>query len=172
MPAFVTKYLTVNAQNVHFTLELQPLTSIHLHSHLSYELGENRDVKYIYVLSIVGLLILIIAFINYINITTALASVRLREVAVRKIIGSSRSNLVGLFLTESIITILSATFISLFLVNLVMPLFNDVTGKQLSILQFGVVPAIMYMLGFSFITGVIGEYILLFSYQDLKQHRL
>lgn len=156
MPAFVTKYLTVNAENVHFTLELQPLTSIHLHSRLGYELGENRDIKYVYVLSIIGLLILIIAFINYINITTALASVRLREVAVRKIIGSSRSNLVGLFLTESIITILSATFISLVLVNLVMPLFNDVTGKQLSIFQFGVVPAIMYMLGFSFITGVIG----------------
>lgn len=156
MPAFVAKYLTVNAENVHFTLELQPLTSIHLHSHLGYELGENRDIKYVYVLSIIGLLILIIAFINYINITTARASVRLREVAVRKIIGSSRNNLVGLFLTESIITILSATCISLVLVNLAMPLFNDITGKHLSILQFGVVPAIMYMLGFSFITGIIG----------------
>ncbi len=156
MPAFVTKYLTVNAENVHFTFELQPLTSIHLHSHLGYELGENRDIKYVYVLSIIGLLILIIAFINYINITTARASVRLREVAVRKIIGSSRNNLVGLFLTESIITILSATFISLVLVNLVMPLFNNVAGKHLSIRQFGVMPAIMYMAGFSFITGIIG----------------
>lgn len=156
MPAFVTKYLTANAENVHFTLELQPLTSIHLHSHLSYELGENRDIKYVYVLSIIGLLILIIAFINYINITTARASVRLREVAVRKIIGSSRNNLVGLFLTESIITILSATFISLVLINLVMPLFNNVTGKQLSIWQSGVVPVIMYILGFSFVTGIIG----------------
>ena len=138
MPAFVTKYLTINAQNVHFTLELQPLTSIHLHSHLGYELGENRDIKYIYVLSIVGLLILIIAFINYINITTARASVRLREVAVRKIIGSSRNNLIGLFLTESIITILSAACISMVLVTLVMPLFNNVTGKQLCIWQFGI----------------------------------
>ena len=156
MPAFVTKYLTVNAENVHFTLELQPLTSIHLHSHLGYELGENRDIKYIYVLSMIGLLILTIAFINYINVTTARASVRLREVAVRKIIGSSRNNLVGLFLTETIITILSATFISLVAVNLVMPLFNDVTAKQLSIWQFGAVPVIIYIFGFSFITGIIG----------------
>ncbi len=88
MPAFVTKYLTTNAQNIQFNLELQPLTSIHLHSHLMYELGENHDIKYVYVLSAVGLLILIIALINYINITTARASVRLREVAVRKIVWS------------------------------------------------------------------------------------
>jgi len=156
MPAFVKKYLTINAQNIHFTLELQPLTSIHLHSHLGYELGENRDIKYIYVLSIVGLLILIIAFINYINITTARASVRLREVAVRKIIGSSRNNLAGLFLTESIITILSAACISMVLVTLLMPLFNNVTGKQLSIWQFGIVRTIMYIVGFSFVAGLIG----------------
>jgi len=87
MPTFVTRYLTTNSQDIHYRIELQPLTSIHLHSHLSYELGENHDIKYIYVLSLVGLLILLIAFINYINITTARASARLREVAVRKIIG-------------------------------------------------------------------------------------
>ena len=156
MPAFVTKYLTINAENIHFTLELQPLTSIHLHSHLDHELGENHDIKHIYVLSIIGLLILIIAFINYINITTARASVRLREVAVRKIIGSSLKNLVGLFLTESIITILFATLISFVLINLVVPLFNDVTGKQLSIWQYRIIPVFRYMLGFSFITGIIG----------------
>jgi putative ABC transport system permease protein len=156
MPAFVTKYLTANAQKIQFTIELQPLTAIHLHSHLSYELGENRDVKYIYVLSIVGLLILIIAFINYINITTARASTRLREVAVRKIIGSDRTSLVGLFLTESVITILAAAFISMVLVTLVMPLFNYVTGKEFSVWQLGIARTMIYMLGFSFVAGLIG----------------
>ncbi|HEX6429054.1 MAG TPA: ABC transporter permease [Niastella sp.] len=156
MPAFVTKYLTTNAQKIHFTLELQPLTAIHLHSHLSYELGENRDIKYIYVLSIAGLLVLIIAFINYINITTARASVRLREVAMRKIIGSSRNSLVGLFLTESIITIISAACISIILVTLIMPLFNDISGKQLSIWQFGITRTLLLMLAFSFVAGLIG----------------
>lgn len=156
MPAFVAKYVGENTQKINYTVELQPLTDIHLHSHLSYELGENRDIKYIYVLSLVGLLILIVAFINYINITTARASTRLREVAVRKIIGSERSNLVGLFLTESIITILCAACIGMVLVTLTMPLFNYVAGKQLSIWQFGVVPTILYILAFSFITGLIG----------------
>ena len=156
MPAFVTKYLTTNAQKINFTLELQPLTSIHLHSHLSYELGENRDIKYIYILSIVALLILLIAFINYINITTARASVRLREIAVRKIIGSSRKNLVGLFLTESVITILSAACISTVLVTLAMPLLNSVTGKQLSVWQFGIAGTLLCMFVFSLIVGIIG----------------
>jgi putative ABC transport system permease protein len=117
LPAFITKYLTQKVGDIHYKIELQPLLSIHLHSHLGYELGENLDVKYIYVLSIVGLLIILIALINYINITTARASVRLREVAVRKIIGSSRNNLVGLFLTESLTTILSAAFLSVVLAN-------------------------------------------------------
>jgi putative ABC transport system permease protein len=104
----------------------------------------------------VGLLIFIIALINYINITTARASVRLREVAVRKIIGSNQKNLVGLFLTESIITVLFATSISLVLVALVMPLFNEVAGKQLFIWQFGTIRTLLYILAFSFVAGLIG----------------
>ena len=156
LPAFVIKYLTINAVNIHFTLELQPLTSIHLHSHLAYELGYNHDVKYTYVISIVGLLVLLIALINYINITTARASIRLREVAVRKIIGSNGKNLVRLFLTESFITILCAAIIGLALVLLTMPLFNYVTGKQLSIWQFGVVRTVLCILAFCVITGFIG----------------
>jgi putative ABC transport system permease protein len=156
IPAFVIKYLTQSSQDIHFKLELQPLTSIHLHSHLSYELGENHDIKYIYVLSIVGILILMIAFINYFNITTARASVRLREVAVRTIIGSSKNNLIKLFLTESITTILSAAVISIVLIALVMPLVNSITGKQLPVWQFGFAPTIIYLLGFSLIAGLIG----------------
>ncbi|WP_207514710.1 ABC transporter permease [Longitalea luteola] len=156
LPAFVKKYLTSNSKNVHLTLELQPLRAIHLHSHLQYELSENNDIKYIYVISIVGLLILIIAFINYINITTARASNRLREVAVRKIVGSSGTNLVGLFLTESVITILCAACISLMLVILLMPLFNYVTGKEMSVWEFGIPRTLLCILGFSLVTGLIG----------------
>ncbi len=156
MPAFITRYLTTNSQDIHLTMELQSLKSIHLHSHLSYELGENHDIKYIYVLSIVGFLILIIAFINYINITTARASVRLREVAVRKIIGSSKINLVSLFLAESITTILSAAVISVALMTLVMPMVNSLAGKQLSVWQLGILPTIAWLLSFSLIAGLVG----------------
>lgn len=156
LPAFAKKYYASSFENITLSSELQPLTSIHLHSHLSYEMGENRDIKYIYILSVVGLLVLIIAFINYINITTARASTRLREVAVRKIIGSGRTGLAGLFLTESIITILCAACISIVLITLTIPLFNYVAGKQLSVWQFGIARAVLIMLSFSIITGLIG----------------
>jgi putative ABC transport system permease protein len=156
IPAFVTKYLTQDNNDVNYKLELQPITSIHLHSHLAYELGENHDIKYVYVLSVVGLLIIIIALINYINITTARAAVRLKEVAVRKITGSSRNSLVSLFLTESLITVLSAAVISVFLVGLAMPVFNYLIGKQLSIWQFGPGKTIICLLAFSFIAGLVG----------------
>jgi putative ABC transport system permease protein len=156
MPAFVTKYFTKNSDDIKYSIELQPLTSIHLHSHLGYELGNNRDITYIYVMAIVGLLIILIAFINYTNITTARASVRLREVAVRKIIGSSRKNLVTLFLTESITVILLAAAFSVVLVILVMPLFNELTGKHLSPWYFGVLNSIFYLCIFSFVAGLIG----------------
>ncbi len=156
MPAFVTKYFTKNSDDIKYSIELQPLTSIHLHSQLGYELGNNRDITYIYVMAIVGLLIIIIAFINYTNITTARASVRLREVAVRKIIGSSRKNLVTLFLTESITVILLAAAFSVALVILVMPLFNELTGKHLSPWYFGVPDSIFYLCIFSVVAGLIG----------------
>lgn len=156
MPAFIKKYFTANGLDIKYALELQPLTSIHLHSHLSYELGENRDVNYLYVLSIIGLLILIIAFINYTNITTARASVRLREVAVRKIIGSTRKNLVSLFLSESILVVLIAAALSVFLVMLLMPLFNDLTGKHLSVWYFGGVTSVACLLIFSVFGGLTG----------------
>ncbi|MEP7233426.1 MAG: ABC transporter permease [Ginsengibacter sp.] len=156
MPSFIKKYFTANSLDISYSIEFQPLTSIHLHSHLSYELGENRNISYLYVLSIVGLLILIIAFINYTNITTARASVRLREVAVRKIIGSSRKNLVSLFLTESIMVILIAAALSVFLVILIMPLFNGLTGKHLSPWYFGGTYSVVALLIFSIIGGLIG----------------
>ncbi len=156
MPAFVNKYFTQKVGDIHYKIELQPLLSIHLHSHLSYELGENRDIKYIYILSVVGFLILLVAFINYVNITTARASVRLREVAVRKITGSSRSSLIHLFLTESIVIIFSAAFISVILASLTMPFFNSLTGKSLSVWHFGAGYSVIALLCVSFLTALIG----------------
>ncbi|MDP4284481.1 MAG: ABC transporter permease [Bacteroidota bacterium] len=156
MPAFIKKHFTSNGLDIAYSIELQPLTSIHLYSHLSYELGENLNINYLYMLSLVGLLILVIAFINYTNINTARAAVRLREVAVRKIIGSTRRHLVSLFLTESLVVILIATILSIFLVTLIMPLFNDLTRKHLSPWYFGGVTSVACLLIFSILGSLIG----------------
>ncbi|MBE7177316.1 MAG: ABC transporter permease [Mucilaginibacter polytrichastri] len=156
LPAFVKKQLGEVTAEMKYWLEAQPLTSIHLNSHLSYELGTNRSSTFIYVIGGVGLLVLLIAFINYANITTARASVRLREVAVRKVIGSERRHLIRLFLVESLLLVLIAVAVSALIVVLFMPVFNLITAKELEIWRFGIVPSLLVLLVFSMLTSVIG----------------
>ena len=156
MPDFVKKYLYSKGLDIKYSIELQPLTSIHLHSNLSYELGANKSIRFVYIFSIIGLLILCIAFINYINITTARASVRLREIAVRKVIGSGRANLVHLFLIESVLVTLCATLLSVVLAKLFMPVFNQLTGKELELWNFGIYKTIMILFVFALLAGMAG----------------
>lgn len=156
MPEFEKRYFTDKGMDIQYSIELQPLTSIHLHSNLSFELAANRTIRFITVLSIVGILILGIAMINYMNITTAQASVRLREVAVRKVIGSGRKNLMQLFLTESLLTTFCAAFLSLVLAQILMPVFNTVAGKNLQLWSFGPVLSFSVLVGFSVLLGLLG----------------
>ena len=85
------------------SFELQPLTSIHLHSNLNGELGAPGDIHYVYIFSAIALFMLLIACINFINLSTAGAGKRAREVGIRKVLGSVRGQLVGQFLTESVL---------------------------------------------------------------------
>ncbi|HEY4194968.1 MAG TPA: ABC transporter permease, partial [Mucilaginibacter sp.] len=135
--AFYNKYLKTDLANIHYHMELQPLTSIHLHSHLDYEMGNNGNITYVYVFSIVALLILSIAVINYVNLTTARSSVRIKEIGIRKVIGSGRKQLMLMFFTESILLAILATAIALVLIQAALPYFNHLSGKTLTIWQFG-----------------------------------
>src|SRR5690606_36729168 len=80
---------------------MQPLKDIHLYSHLDYEIEPNSDIKYVYIFSIIAVFILIIACINFMDLTTARSSTRSKEVGIRKVLGSSRVKLIKQFLTES-----------------------------------------------------------------------
>lgn len=156
MPGFVKKYLNDQGLNVDYALELQPLIDIHLHSNLSFELSTNRSIKFVYIFTFIGFLILVIAFINYINISTAKASTRLQEVAVRKIIGSTRKELVKLFLVESgIITIFSALF-SIVLVQLFTPLLNQLTAKELHLWDYGIIRTLSILIPFTLFLSLTG----------------
>lgn len=152
---FYNKYLKGDLANVHFIMELQPLTSIHLHSNLDYEIGANGNITYIYVFSVVALLILIIAIINYVNLTTARSSVRIKEIGVRKVIGSDRKQLILMFFAESILLTVIATLIAAFIIQAALPYFNHLSGKNLSLLQIKYTKTIAAFLGFSFITGIL-----------------
>ena len=112
---------------------LQPITDIHLYSHLEEELEPNAEVRYLYIFSVVALVILLIACINYTNLATAQSARRAKEIGVRKVAGARRRQLVTQFLIESAMTTTVALVIGVLLVAAGLSWFNDLTGKQLSL---------------------------------------
>ncbi|MDO3643993.1 ABC transporter permease [Mucilaginibacter sp. L3T2-6] len=115
----------------YYKFDLVPLRSIHLHSNSVAELDVNGDIKYVYIFSGVAILILLIACVNFMNLSTARSSNRAREVGVRKVLGSPRKHLIAQFLTESILVTLFATLIALVIAWLFLPQFNKMSGKDL-----------------------------------------
>ncbi|QRR01839.1 ABC transporter permease [Dyadobacter sandarakinus] len=133
LQGFFPKYLKDKLGDIKYSMELQPLTSIHLHSHYDYEIGPNGNINTIYVFSVIAALILIIACINYVNLYTAHSLKRIREVGVRKAVGSRRSQLVGQFLTESLVMTVLAGLAGFVLVVVALPFFNQLAEKSLTI---------------------------------------
>ncbi len=109
----------------------QPLTKIHLHSHLRQEISANNDIKYIYLFSTIAFMILIIACINYINLTTARSGKRGKEVGIRKVAGAQRKQLLYQFFGESVILTILSMIISLTMLQLTLPAFNNLVDRQL-----------------------------------------
>ena len=112
---------------------LTPLKSIHLQSNRVGELGMNGDIQYVYMLSAIALFILLIACVNFMNLSTARSANRAREVGVRKVLGSPRKYLIFQFLAESIMVTLAGAIIAVFTAWLLLPLFNQMSGKELTI---------------------------------------
>lgn len=133
LPGFFQKYLKKEMGDVAYRIELQPLTSIHLHSHLDYEISPNGNARTVSIFAAVAALILLIAGINYVNLYTARSLKRTREVGVRKAIGSYRQQLIGQFLTESMLMTLLAGLASAGLVVLALPYFNQMADKALTL---------------------------------------
>ncbi|MDX1628639.1 MAG: ABC transporter permease [Fulvivirga sp.] len=117
-------------------LHLMPITNIHLYSHLDSEMGTNGDIAYIYIYSIIALFTLIIACINFMNLSTARSSKRAKEVGLRKVMGAYRSALIRQFISESVIfSVLGLLLASLFVV-ITLPYFNDFVNKDLTVNVF------------------------------------
>jgi putative ABC transport system permease protein len=116
-----------------FDYSLQPLTAIHLHSKAGPgEFEANGDIKYIYLFATISLFILILAVVNFINLSTARSLSRAKEVGLRKVLGSFRLDLVRQFLAESLLLCLLALGIACLLVAILLPLFNGLTAKELA----------------------------------------
>lgn len=112
---------------------LQPLTDIHLHSDLTGDLSAPGDIRYVYILGAVAVFMLLIACINFMNLSTAGATKRAKEVGIRKVLGSLRGQLVGQFLIESLLLTATAMVIALVLVGLSLPAFSRLAGHDLSL---------------------------------------
>jgi putative ABC transport system permease protein len=116
-----------------YRIGLTPLTDIHLRSNRERELKVNGNMEYVYIFSIVAGFILLMACVNFINLSTARSSNRAREVGVRKALGSRRIALIIQFLAESLILTLMAVVVAIFLAWLLLPVFNSLSGKDLTI---------------------------------------
>jgi putative ABC transport system permease protein len=115
----------------HFRYHLMPLTDIHLHSNKQGELEANGDIQTVYIFSIIAALILLIACVNFMNLSTARSANRAREVGIRKVAGSTRGYLIAQFLTESVLLCLFSLVIALGIALLLLPYFNQLAGKDL-----------------------------------------
>jgi len=116
---------------------------------------KNNKIKFIYLILSVGIIILIIAVINFVNLSIAKASLRTKEIGVKKAIGSSRNELIKQFISESVILTFIAALLALIIVNFLMPLFNEITGKSIS-LELSQYPAgILLFVSGSILIGVI-----------------
>jgi putative ABC transport system permease protein len=134
---------------------IQPLTGIHLHSHLDYELEANGDITYVYIFSIIALGILLVACINFVNLATARAANRAREVGIRKTVGSNRGQLIQQFLSETTIMSFFAVLLALMAVQFLLPLFNNITGKELAVPYIQNVLTIPLLLGLVLFIGIL-----------------
>ena len=126
---FAKKLYEKHSDFLKIDFELQALTNIHLHSKADYDYADTGDANTVYILVIVGILILLIASINYMNLATARSIERAKEVGIRKVVGSTRQQLVYQFLIESVFICVFAFVISLSLVEVLLPKFNQLTGN-------------------------------------------
>lgn len=128
---FKTTIEEFSSQGNTFDYYLQPLQSIHLHSHKNGEIQQNGSVLYIFIFIGIAILVILIAGINFMNLSTARSGKRAKEVGVRKVTGASRNMLIFQFLTESLIQSFIALFLAFILVELFLPGFNNVMDTNI-----------------------------------------
>jgi putative ABC transport system permease protein len=150
---------------------LQKLTDIHLYSHTDYEAEPNGDITRVYIFSIIALFILLIACINYMNLSTARSALRAREIGIRKVIGARKKEIIFQFLSESVLIAWAAIFISLILLYFTLPWLNQLSDQNLSMRILMKWQVFIPLISAPFIIGILsGIYPALFmsSFQPVK----
>ncbi len=154
MPEFIRKYAGEKAA-AGSIVKLQPMTDIHLHSNLRKEFEANSDITYIYMFSAIALFVLLIACINFMNLTTARSASRAKEVGIRKVVGSQRLQLIRQFLGESLFLSIIAIILALGMVELLLQKFNTLAAKELSLNFSDNMFLTIGLVGIALIVGII-----------------
>lgn len=175
-PAFLDKHFPTHSNQAlkpskTTSLTLQKLTDIHLRSHLDYEAEENGDIKRVYIFSAIALFILLIACINYMNLSSARSVLRAREIGIRKAIGAERKEIIAQFLSESVLVTWIALLLSILFTWLAIPWLNKMSGQELSVSLIMNWKMLMLLFLIPFAVGIIsGLYPAFFmsSFQPVK----
>lgn len=168
---FLVPYVEKNQVNGSITFELGPVTNIHLDDKLRFDFPGAINPNYLTIFSAVAIMTLFIALINYVNLTTAQVSKRLKEIGIKKSIGATRRNLISQFLTETIMTVLVSFVLAMGLVSLTLTELNNLTGKAFSFSQLLTPAMLANSAGFIVVFGgLAGVYpaILLSSYKPVQ----
>lgn len=136
-------------------LTFQKLTDIHLHSHLDDEVEENGDIKRVYIFSAIALFILLIACINYMNLSTARSALRAKEIGIRKVVGAERKEIISQFLSESVLITWVAMILAMILTSILLPLVDKLSGQNLSITSLLHWQILLPVLALPFVIGLI-----------------
>ena len=159
LPAFVDKHMgdpgNPQLPSSWTNLFLQPLTSIHLHSHLDFELEGNGSINHVYTMSAIGVFLVLIACFNFINLSTARATTRGKEVGLRKVVGAFKRQLITQHLGESILIAFLSFFLSIVFITMAMPWLNDFTGKSIQLSDYATPSTIFIILGFMTLVGIL-----------------
>ncbi|WP_214070414.1 ABC transporter permease [Mucilaginibacter sp. dw_454] len=139
----------------HFRFVPTPIANIHLQSTLSSEIEPGGNMQYVYIFIVIAVFILLIACVNFMNLSTARSAGRAREVGVRKVLGSSKSTLVYQFLSESTLTCFIAMFIALGFAFLLLPYFNRLSGKEITLNLLAAVWIIPALMGITLLVGFL-----------------
>lgn len=141
------------ASGMEKTLFLQHLPNIYLHSNYGYEIAPNGSITYLYIFTSIALFILMIACINFMNLSTARSEKRAKEVGMRKVIGAHKGSLIRQFLVESLMMSFLSVVVSILLIHLALPVFNQLIGRQLSLMSS---PGfVSYLMVLTLMTGVV-----------------
>ncbi len=153
-PDFIQKYF-YDAEKDNISLYLQPLTDIHLKSKLDYEIEPNNNITSIYILSAIAIFLLIIAIINFMNLATGTSTIRAKEIGIKKVTGAYRSQIIIQFIAESVIISFIALIVGLIIVEFVVPVFNDLTGKEILIANLFETQNILLLISIGLLTGIL-----------------